>query len=415
MLAVTSLRMNLKSLELFVNLHSKAGTRLSIMMSQKTLKRRSEDMLHASEETTSLSSLPKLEAEEVVENQKKCAVEIAAEKEEEKTEEKDPLRTTSAGGATTTATGRPRVQNAEIVVGAVKETVTAKKGAALNVEAEAISNVTVEAVPSAVKSPDLMISQEDAAETNAGAKKEEDLQATAEALIMTDAADAIQSVETEEIEADHTHQIAATVAETDATDTAAALMRREEAQNIIVEEVGLHLVVQDHTLPLVRAPPDHLGETTNVVTDANDGHLVTVTMECHQLEPIVLAAERVNRANVADQKGTRAAPEVIQKKNKNKATLETELAAIRDKETTKRKGPIKPWRATNRIDNTQAFKRLQLRRHSVKSSRLTLLGSSHRTPVVKTELVPIIFTAREHGEASLTPSSKRFSENARAT
>lgn len=331
MLAVTSSHMNLKSLERSANLHSRAGTHLSTMMSQKTLKRRSGDMLHASEETTSLSSLPKLEAEEVVEK-KKCAVEIAAEKEE--TEEKDPPRTTSAGGATTTATGRPRVQNEEIVVGAVKETVTARKGAALNVEAEAISNVTVEAVPSAVVTgPNLMTSQRDAAETNAGAKKEEDLQATAEALIMTDAADVVQVVETEEIEADHTHPIAATVAETDARDTAAAHMSREETGNIIVEEVGLHLVVQDHTLPLVRAPPDHLGETTNVVTDANDAHLVTVTMECHQLEPILLAAERANHANVADQKGTHVAPEVIRKKNKSRATLETVVALIRDRET----------------------------------------------------------------------------------
>jgi len=71
---------------------------------------------------------------------------VAAEKEAAK----DPQNMISAGGATTTVIGQPRVLNEEIAVGAVKETATVKKGAALSADAEVISNVIVAVVPSVV-------------------------------------------------------------------------------------------------------------------------------------------------------------------------------------------------------------------------------------------------------------------------
>merc|ERR1712194_376360 len=100
-----------------------------------------------------------LESEETALNA--VIVEIEETAEPEKIEAvKGPLRTTSAGGATTTVTGLIHVLKGEIEVGARKETVTAKRAAALNVEVEAISNVIVEAVPSAVGVPDPMTSPE---------------------------------------------------------------------------------------------------------------------------------------------------------------------------------------------------------------------------------------------------------------
>lgn len=254
-------------------------------------------------EITLLSSLPKLDEQPEQKNanlenvetvMNAVIVEIEETAEQEKKEAvKDPLRTISAGGATTTVTGLPHVPKGETEVGAVKETVTAKKAAALNVEVEAINNVIVEVVPSAVGVPDPMTSPE--AVTVAAEEMREEVE---EDLTVTAAAPKIATVaETVEIEeADLTHLTTATVEQKETIEIEEVARLREEArtaeemrENITVttvELVGLHLSThnQDLILTLVRLASDHPPGLSKKKVDVRDAHPATATMKCIHLE-----------------------------------------------------------------------------------------------------------------------------------
>lgn len=245
------------------------------------------------ETAVNVESAASVEKEETAEQEKKEAA-------------KDPLKTTSAGGATTTVTGLPHVLKEETEVGAVKETATAKRAAALNVEAEVTSNVIVEAVPSAVVGvPDLTKSPE--AENVEAEEMSEEVEGglTVTAAVLKIATVA-ETAETEE--ADLTHPTAATAEQEDMKEEAAHLRdvvktAEEMIEDTIVsvELVGLHprnhIHHQDLILTLVRLASDHPpGPTAKRKANVKDDP-ATATMKCIHLE--IDHAAKAEDANAA--------------------------------------------------------------------------------------------------------------------
>jgi len=257
-------------------------------------------MLPASEEITLLSSLPKPAAEQaeqknVSQENVETAVNVETETEETAEQEKkeaakDPLRTTSAGGATTTVTGLHHVLKEETEAGAVKETAIAKKAVALNVEEEVISNVIVGAVPSAVGDQNLMKSPEAVEVEEMRKEVEGDLTVTAAALKTATVAETAETGE-----ADLIHLTTATVEQEKMIEEAAHLRNEAETKEmtedtiVIVELVGLHprnrIRHQDLILTLVRLASDHPpGLISKKKADVKDAHPATATMKCLHLE-----------------------------------------------------------------------------------------------------------------------------------
>jgi len=318
--------------------------------------------------------------------------------EQEKTEPKGPLRTTSAGGATTTVTGLPRVQKGKTEAGAVKETAIAKKAAASNVEARGTSNVIVEAVPSARVS-DLTKSQEDAAAEEMRGKVGGDLTVTA-AVPKTDTV-----ADTADIEgADLTHPT--TAEEQEGTQDAAAPPRERtvaETEDIIepvmVELVGLHPRNHDpgliHPIVLVRLAPDHpLGATSKKNPNVRDNP-ATATMKCTPPRDHAVTAED---ANAAAQRN----PATKETTPKRRANTKAEMArATKDPGRSNKKKALNPCRrARNWTHNNQGVSLRRSSSHPAKHSLKCKLRSSTRTTTVTTiERVPSNYTAPRHGEA----------------
>jgi len=318
--------------------------------------------------------------------------------EQEKTEPKGPLRTTSAGGATTTVTGLPRVQKGKTEAGAVKETAIAKKAAASNVEARGTSNVIVEAVPSARVS-DLTKSQEDAVAEEMREKVGGDPTVTA-AVLKTDTV-----ADTAEIEgADLTHPT--TAEEQEGTQDAAAPPRERtvaETEDIIepvmVELVGLHPRNHDpgliHPIVLVRLAPDHpLGATSKKNPNVRDNP-ATATMKCTPPRDHAVTAED---ANAAAQRN----PATKETTPKRRANTKAEMArATKDPGRSNKKKALNPCRrARNWTHNNQGVSLRRSSSHPAKHSLKCKLRSSTRTTTVTTiERVPSNYTAPRHGEA----------------
>lgn len=242
-------------------------------------RKHSVGMLHASEEITSLLSLPKPD------DQAKKNVNLEKENEGEETanlekaEARAPLRTTSAGGAATTVTGLTHVPKKETEAGAVKETAIARRAAASSVGVKAINNVIVEVAPSAVGV--LMRGLDAVAE---GMNEEVDGDLTATAAVGAQKTGTV--ADTAETGEDLTHPTTATEPE-DTIEEAAPLREgavgtdamTEETTTESVELVGLHT---NHTLDLiltlVRLASDHPpGLTSKKKADANPA---TATMTC---------------------------------------------------------------------------------------------------------------------------------------
>jgi hypothetical protein len=218
--------------------------------------------------------------------------------------------------------GLPHVPKGEIVVGAVKETVTAKRAAALNVEVEAISNVIVEVVPSAVGVPDPMTSPEavsaaaEEIEIEMRKEVEEDLTVTA---VAPKTATVAETAETEEV--DLTHPTTATEEQEEMIEIEEVARLREEVEtpeemreNIIVttvELVGLHPSThnQDLILTLVRLASDHPPGLSKKKADVRDVLQATATMKCIHLN--------ADHAAIAEDANTAA--------QRNLATKETTL------------------------------------------------------------------------------------------
>jgi hypothetical protein len=195
--------------------------------------------------------------------------------------------------------GLPHVPKGETEVGAVKETVTAKRAAALNVEVEAINNVIVEVVPSAVGVPDPMTSPE--AVTVAAEEMREEVE---EDLTVTAAAPKIATVEQKEtIEIEEVARLR--------EEARTAEEMRENITVTTVELVGLHLSThnQDLILTLVRLASDHPPGLSKKKVDVRDAHPATATMKCIHLEADhAVIAEDANAAaqrNLATKEKTR--------------------------------------------------------------------------------------------------------------
>lgn len=340
------------------------------------------------------------QAEEEKSAKEENAENVGATALQEKTEaaKEDPLRMINAGDVITTVTGPLHVLKGENEAGAVKETATAKKAAALNVEAEVTNNVTVEVAVSAVGPLDLMINLEAVAE-KMKEEAEEDLLVTV-AVLKIDIAD---TVEIEEV--DLTHLTVAIVEAEESIEEAAHPKSAVEIEDIIVnvELVGLHAIrTPDHTLPFVRLAPDHPTGVTILRKNPDVTSVVpaTVTMAWTHPEADLLAACLAEDANAAALKNPAIKRVlIILRKIKNRGRVET---AVKVKPAYKQIKEIKGLtnnyqRARNLTDNNQGSPPIS-RSLSVKNNLQEHRNSLRTTVVTTTERVPRFFTARKHGE-----------------
>lgn len=288
--------------------------------------------------------------------------------------------------------------------GAVKETATAKKAAALNVEAEVTNNVTVEVAVSAVGPLDLMINLEAVAEKMIEEAEEDPLVTVA--VLKIDIAD---TVEIEEV--DLTHLTVAIVEAEESIEEAAHPKSNHikksavEIEDIIVnvELVGLHVIrALDHTLPFVRLAPDHPTGVTILRKnpDVTSVAPATVITAWTHPEADLLAACLAEDVNAVALKNPAIKRVLITlKKIKNTGRVET---AVKVKPAYKQIKEIKGLtnnyqRARNLTDNNQGSPPIS-RSLSVKNNLQEHRNSLRTTVVTTTERVPRFFTARKHGE-----------------